>query len=381
MTDDVFDLLIRAGRLFCADSKPDGPGAVAIRDGRIVAAGADVEGSARRTLEFPTGVLLPGLIDLHAHPAKSGSVFGVEPDEFMLRRGTTTVGSQGDAGADNWQTYHAETIEQSQTRVLLAMNLSRVGESTEAGCLECLDDADVDACVSAIESAGESVWAIAVNVSHNACGESDPREVLQRGLTAAVATGLPLLFGMRRPEDWPLAAQLERLRPGDVVTYCFRREPHCIVSDCRVLPEVREARKRGILFDVGHGASSFDFDVAAEAIADDFPPDTISTDLQRRHVGMLPQHDLPLTMSKLHVVGMTMADVFTAVTHAAATALGRPQLGTLAAGTEADLTVLAWDETIGPLADSSGKSRNGGQWSVLLTVRGGAIVEELRVES
>ena len=378
MLDYPFDLLIHAGRLMCADSKLDGPGAVAIRDGRIVAAGVDVEGSARRTLEFSTGVLLPGLIDLHAHPAKAGSMFGVEPDEFMLRRGTTTVGSQGDAGADNWPTYRDETIARSQTRVLLAMNLSRVGESTEAGCLGNLDDADVDGCVAAVESAGESVWAIAVNVSHNACGETDPREVLERGLTVAEATGLPLLFGMRRPEDWPLAEQLGQLRPGDVVTYCFRRKPHCIVSGDRVLPEVHEARKRGILFDVGHGCGSFDFDVAASAIADGFPPDTISTDLQRRHIGMLPQHDLPLTMSKLHAAGMTMADVFNAVTHAPATAMRRPHLGTLATDTEADLTVLAWDETIDTLADTSGKSRNGGQWNVLLTVRGWVITKESR---
>jgi dihydroorotase len=378
MTDDAFDILIRAGRVFCANSKLDEPGAVAIRDGRIVAAGGDVEGSAKRTLEFSTGIVLPGLIDLHAHPAKSGSVFGVEPDEFVLRRGTTTVGSQGDAGASNWPTYRDETIAKSQARVLLAMNLSRVGESTEAGCLECLDDADVDGCVAAVEAAGEHVWAIAVNVSHNACGEADPREVLQRGLTAATATDLSLLFGMRRPEDWPLAEQLEQLRPGDVVTYCFRREPHCIVSGGRVLPEIREARKRGILFDVGHGAGSFDFDVAAEAIADGFPPDTISTDLQRRHIGMSPQHDLPLTMSKLHAAGMPMADVFTAVTHAPATAMRQPHLGTLANGTAADLTVLARDETISTLADTGGKRRDGGQWSALLTVRGGMIVEGAR---
>jgi dihydroorotase len=150
------------------------------------------------------------------------------------------------------------------------------------------------------------------------------------------------------------------------------------VSGGRVLPEIHEARKRGILFDVGHGCGSFDFDVAATAIADGFPPDTISTDLQQRHIGVLPQHDLPLTMSKLHAAGMPMADVFTAVTHAPAMAMRRPHLGTLATGTEADLTVLAWAETIGQLEDTSGKSRNGGQWSVLLTVRGGMVVEELR---
>ena len=272
-----YDLIIEAGRVICPAQRLDGPSAIALRDGRIAAIGSGIQAAADETLRFPNAVLLPGLIDLHAHPACGGSVFGAEPDRWMLRRGTTTACSQGDAGADHIASYVATTIRASRTRVRLAINLSRVGESTQAGCFERLQDADVAACVAAIAEHRAYLWAVAVNVSQHACPTADPREVLRRGLEVASRTDLPLLFGMRRPEDWPLAEQLALLRAGDVVTYCFRRQPHCIVENGRVLTEVCEARDRGVLFDVGHGMASFDFEVAAAAIADGFCPDTIST--------------------------------------------------------------------------------------------------------
>jgi dihydroorotase len=373
--DHEFDLLIRSGRAVCPANGWDRPGAVAVRGGRCVAAGLDVHGTAAETIDLPDSVLLPGLIDLHAHPAKSGSIFGVDPDVHMLRSGVTTVLSQGDAGAGNWRSYVSETIGPSKTRVLLAMNLSRVGESTPAGCFANLDDADVSACVAAVEGCREHVWGIAVNASHHACGRTDPREVVRRGVEAAQQTGLPLLYGMRRPEDWSFDEQLQQLRPGDVVTYCYRRRPHCIVERGRVHPAIRAARERGILFDVGHGMASFDFEVAAAAIADGFPPDTISTDLQRTHVSLAPPHDLPRTMSKLRAAGMAEADVFRAVTARPAAILRREsEIGCLTSGACADFTVLKWHATPTSLFDCHDTVRLGGYWTPLLTVRGGELV-------
>src|SRR5881397_3572088 len=122
-----YDLLIRAGRVICPASGTDSPGAVAVRGDRIVAVGRDVAGNCSRVLNYPDATLLPGLIDLHAHPACSGSVFGVDPDRHMLARGTTTVVSQGDAGADTCETFVQETIEASKARVVLAINLSSTG--------------------------------------------------------------------------------------------------------------------------------------------------------------------------------------------------------------------------------------------------------------
>ena len=369
------DLTIRAGRIWCPASRWDGPGVVAVRGDRIVHLDRDFGGTASKQCDFPDGVLMPGLIDLHAHPARGGSVFGVDPDRWALPFGTTTVMSQGDAGAANLERYLQETMLNCCTRVRLAINLSRVGESTEPGCFASLEDADVAACVEAIERFREHVWGVAVNVSHHACGGSDPREVLRRGLQVAEETGLPLLFGLRRPEDWPLEDQLALLRAGDVVTYCFRRQPHCIVSENRVITAVREARQRGVLFDVGHGTASFAFAVAEAAIAGGFLPNTISTDLQRRHLGASPTHDLPLVMSKLMAAGMPQVEVFRAVTQTPAEVLGIvEQVGTLRLGGCADLTVLCADQQPAVLEDFNAQQRTARRWRSVLTVRGGKVV-------
>ncbi len=375
MKTEDYDLLIRAGRIVCPKTALDGPGAVAVRGDCIAAVGADVAGTAKREFDLPDAVLLPGLIDLHAHPAKSDSVFGVDPDQHILARGTTTVLSQGDAGADHCEAFVRQTIQAAKTRVRLAINLSSVGESTPEGCFEQIENVDVSACLKAIGRFSEHIWGLAVNVSHLACGATDPHEVLSRGLQVAEETGLPLLYGLRRPADWPFEDQLALLRPGDVVTYCFRCEPHGIVANGRVHPAVRSARQRGILFDIGHGKGSFDFPVAEAAIRDGFPPDTISTDLQKRHLSDEPVHDLPRTMSKLLAVGMAEQDVFAAATAKPADVLRlSDEIGSLHEGRCADLTLLHWRDDGEPLVDVNENQRPGGFWEAVMTVRGGSIV-------
>jgi dihydroorotase len=370
-----YDLLIRAGRVVCPASGIDSPGAVAIRGDSIVDVGRTIAGNCWRILDFPDAILLPGLIDLHAHPACSGSIFGVDPDRHMLPRGVTTVVSQGDAGASTCEMFVRETIERSRTQIKLAINLSAAGEAGPAGCFEHLDKIDVACCVSTIERFREHIWGIAVNTSHHCCGSTDPREVLRRGLRVAAATGLPILFGMRRPEDWPIDEQLALLRRADVVTYCFRSTPHCIVKHGRVHCAVRAARDRGVLFDVGHGCSSFDFSVAEAAIQDNFAPDTISTDLQRAHIGQQPVHDLPLVMSKLLATGMAERDVFAAVTSTPARILGmEQQIGSLKVGMRADLVLLRWHNRSERLVDVNGQPRTAGRWEAIATIRAGRTV-------
>lgn len=371
----TYDLLIRAGRVVCPATGFDGPGTVAVRGDRIVAVGPDVAGDGRQTIDDPAAILLPGLIDLHAHPAKSGSRFGVDPDRHQLLRGTTTTLSQGDAGADGFESYLHDTIKSSQTQVLSAINLSVRGEAGPESCFAKLEWADVAACVNAVKKYRSHIWGIAVNTSHHACGSTDPREVFRRGLAATEATGLPLLYGMRRPEDWPLEEQLCQLRPGDVVTYCYRRTPHCIVHEGRMLDAVLHTRGRGVLFDIGHGTNSFDFVTAETALHLGFPPDTISTDLQRDHIGQTQTHDLPLMMSKLHAAGMPELEVFRAVTSRPAEILGlEHEIGTLAVGSRADFVLLHRQEASEPLADSHGNTRPGKHWTAVATIRGGLMI-------
>jgi dihydroorotase len=375
MPNEPLDLLIRTGRALAPGSPASGPVAVAVRGDRIAAVGLLPSVSARHTWEFPNGILLPGLIDLHAHPACEGSIFGVDPDLEFLPQGVTTVLSQGDAGASNWPHYRRTTIASSRIRVRLAINLSALGEAAH-GCFKDLKAIDVEACVQAIEGdAGRFIWGIAVNASHHACGATDPREVLRRARIAAERTGRPLLYGMRRPADWPLAAQMEQLRPGDVVTYCFRREPHCIIEASRVHPAIHAARARGIIFDVGHGTASFDFPTAEAALADGFPPDTISTDWQACHRGLQPPHSLPRVMAKLLAAGMSAPEVLAAVTATPARILRLDdEIGCLRPGACADLVVLAWNDRAAPLEDTHGNRRRGGCWETLLTVRAGHVL-------
>jgi dihydroorotase len=372
------DLLLHAERLFCAATGLDGPGAVAVQGDRIVAAGPQVSLPARQVIDLPHALLLPGLVDLHAHPAVSGSKFGIAPDLHLLPRGVTTVLSQGDAGASNWLAYRATTIDVSRTRVRLAINLSARGEAMPGPSLADLNDADVAACIAAIQAGGELIWGIALNISPAACGESNPRELMARALAVAEATQRPLLFGSRRAPDLTLAEQLDWLRPGDVLTYCLNDYADgcdALVREGVVRDEVWVARRRGVLFDVGHGMQSFSFAVAEAALAQSFLPDTISTDQYGRHVGSMPQHDLARTMSKFLAIGMSETEAFARVTHRPAQVLGLAgEIGTLAPGSCADLAALRWNPTALPLRDVNGAERPGGCWEPVLTIRGGQLV-------
>ena len=315
-------------------------------------------------------------MDAHAHPALSGSKYGIAPDTHILPYGSTTLLSQGDAGAHNWDRYKAETVAGSRTRILMALNLSASGESNEEGCFANLADADVDACVATVMQDPESIWGIAVNVGPNNCRENDPREIMARALAAAERTGKPLLIGQRRHDDWALAEQFNLLRPGDVVTYCYHARAGSIVADGRVLDCVWAARERGILFDLGHGMDSFNFEIATIAIAEGFLPDTISGDVYARHGGATPRHHLPLVMSKLRAAGMQEADIWPRVTSRPAALLGlENEIGALTPGACADLAVLRWHDAPQAHRDAAGNEREGGVWEPVLTVRGGEIVD------
>lgn len=373
MSGNTHELLIRAGRVYCAQNHFDAPAAVAVSEGRITAVGPHLsEIVADRVLNFPDAVLLPGLVDLHAHPAISGSKYGINPDTELLNRGVTTVLSQGDAGGNNWEEYRRTTLLPTRTRIRMALNLSALGESMPGGCFEELAWADVDQCDAAIESSADEIWGIAVNVSRIACGKTDPRAVMDRALQVAAQMGRPILYGMREPHDWPLDDQLAQLRSGDVVTYCFRAEPNGIVQNGAIPGCIRAARERGVLFDVGHGMASFDFSVAETALAAGFPPDTISSDQYARHIGLKPQHDLLRTMSKLIAAGMPEPDAFAAVTSRPANILRLgDEIGQLTPGACADLSVIQFNADAAPLTDTQSVPRPGGCWEPVLTIRAG----------
>jgi dihydroorotase len=158
-------------------------------------------------------------------------------------------------------------------------------------------------------------------------------------LEAADAVGLPLMTHIDEPP--PGRSQvLPRLRKGDVLTHCFRPFPNApIFASGAVRPDMRLARERGVIFDIGHGMGSFDFEVARAMLKEGLAPDVISSDVHLYCVDG-PSFDMLVCMSKLQALGMPLLDVLRAATQKPAEVIGREDLGRLAVGLPADIAVL-----------------------------------------
>ena len=170
---------------------------------------------------------------------------------------------------------------------------------------------------------------------------------------------------------------LELLRAGDVLTHSFHGHPRTGILDDegRIARSVRQARERGVLFDVGHGAGGFSFAVA-EALAQDFPPDTISSDLHEYNVRG-PVYDLVTALSKFLLMGLPLEQVIAKVTAVPSRAMPFPErIGTLAPGAVGDVVVLAVREGEFAFRDTRGVERLGAQkLEPVAIVRGGRLYE------
>jgi len=192
-----------------------------------------------------------------------------------------------------------------------------------------------------------------VRVGRNAGGSSGVAP-LDIALQVAEELGLPLMAHIDEPPP-SYEDVLDRLRPGDVLTHCFRPFPNSpVTGQGAIKPAVLEARQRGILFDVGHGMGSFAFKTARAMLAAGFMPDTISSDL---HILNLegPVFDQATTLAKFLNLGTPLLDVVRATTVNAAAAIRRPELGTLRPGSMGDATIFSISEGRFPLVDSVGE--------------------------
>ena len=333
------DLRIEAGRIGVV-----GPGL-------IPDSGADV-------LDATDLLVVPGLVDLHVHVYPGVADLSVEADPTCLGRGATTVVDGGSAGANTFAGFRKLVAEPSRGRILAFLNISAMGQvDTHLGELHDLRFADPERAIAVAEANRDLIVGFKVRVSEMLAGPNGIAG-LERALEAGTATGLPVMVHIGGT-TFGLEEVVDRLRPGDVVTHSFTGwQPGGILGDDgRIVAAAREARARGVHFDVGHGAGSFTWRVGEAALADDFRPDSISTDLHRFNVAS-PVHDLATTMSKFLLLGLSLEEVLAMVTTAPAATLGMTgQIGSLAVGSEADVTVLRVEEGRFDLVDSAGDIR------------------------
>lgn len=373
-----FDLVVKGGHVVDPAQGIDGKMDVAISRGRIAALEHNIEGSGRdvsgaRLVDATGAFVVPGLIDIHAHVYTGVCPLTIAADEMCAQSGVTTIVSAGDAGANTVEGFRQLIFNASRTRVLAFLHISTtglatfpVGESIQIGLL------DVAAAEAAIARFPDMIVGLKVRQGGAGVTGTNGLEPLRRALTVGRSTGLPVMVHIT-DSDEPIADLLAMLREGDIVTHCFTGSANGLRQDGRIVESAIRARERGVLFDVGHGAASFDFEAAHAAATVGFWPDTISTDL---HSISAPKvKNLPDVMSKMLAVGMPLGDVISAVTNRAAAAICRQdQLGALRIGAVADIAVLDLLSGAVELTDNFGHRRSTNTTlSARHTIRAGAV--------
>jgi dihydroorotase len=352
-----YDLVLRNGRVIDPSQNIDRIADVAFAQGRVAALGERLEAAEVR--DVSGSIVTPGLIDLHTHVYWGGTSLGVDPDEYAKASAVTTCVDTGSAGPGNFAGFRKHVIERATVRVLPYLHVSfagiygfsnriMVGEGHDLRLLAARD------CLDVVEANRDLIIGIKVRLGRNASGAAGivPLDVAEQ---VADQTNLPLMVHIDEPPP-SYEAVVERLRPGDVLTHCFRPFPNAPVDGRgKVKPALLAARQRGVIFDIGHGMGSFSWKTARAMMAEGFAPDTISSDVHALCING-PAFDQVTTLSKFLALGMRLKDVIAASTINAAAALKRPDLGTLKPGAAGDASVLSLDEGAFPLVDVLGET-------------------------
>lgn len=382
----TYNIIIKGGHVIDPKNSIDAIMDVAVQDGKIALVSKNIDAKKGMQVVDAKGLYVtPGLIDIHSHNfwgtepdhAYENGNLALPPDGFTFRNGVTTVVDAGSSGWRTFPTFKAQTIDQSQTRVLAFLNI--VGEGMRGGYEQ--NTTDMDPRMAAIVAKRYKDLIVGYKVAHFEGHEWTP---VDHAVEASKQSGgIPLMidFGGSNP---PLSIEelfMQHLRPGDIFTHCFGqlggREYIVDLTTNKVKPFVWAARKKGIYFDVGYGGISFAYSQAIPAAKEGFFPNSISTDI---HVGSMnnAMKDMLTTMSKFLAMGMDLKSVIQAGTSNPAHEINHEELGNLSVGADADVAVLNLREGKFGLFDYTGYKLNASKkLECEMTVRAGKIVYDL----
>ncbi|WP_029137516.1 amidohydrolase family protein [Nakamurella lactea] len=346
------ELHIIGGRLIDPAGGLDAFHDLAIKDGRIRAVGELDTGQARQVLDATGLLVTPGLIDMHTHLHAGGSFWGLEPDPVAWYTGVTHWVDAGSVGAYGMAGF-LEARKDFRVNTSLLLHISAQGLSAQTGESRDLAFLDVDALVAAAANRPDIVKGIKVRMDGSTVGDNG-LQPLRTALAAGEATGLPLMMHIG-PAPFSLDQLVDLLRPGDILTHCAGRTADGILRPGRIRDSLREAHRRGVIFDIGHGAGGFNFEVAEAYLAQSLPPHVISTDLHALSASG-PAFDLPTVIAKQRAIGMSLVDAIRATTATPAQVLGLAG-GTLAVGSAADVAVFRLVDGPFAVADTQGATR------------------------
>ncbi|MSR84083.1 MAG: amidohydrolase/deacetylase family metallohydrolase [Candidatus Latescibacteria bacterium] len=366
---ETYDLLLRGGHVIDPKNGVNSQADVAIKGGKIAALGPALAGTATKTIDVGGLYVTPGLIDIHLH-AYGGYEGWLFPDQHNLPYGVTTVVDTGGAGWKDFEDFKTTIIERSRTRVLAFVNIVRDGM---------IGAPEQDTTQMQPEPCAEMIRRYPQHIvgSKTAHFGGPGWEASGGAIEAARLSGTIAMIDFAPQPTRTYKELLERLNPGDIHTHLYAAHIPLLDENKKINDYVWEARRRGVIFDTGHGAGSFWFRIAVPAMAQGFPPDTISTDLHKSS-RLSANALMPVTMSKFLALGMPLQEVVYRSTQKPAEVIRRPELGTLSIGAEADVAVLEVQQGNFGFTDSGGARQDGTQkLECQLTLRAGEVVWDL----
>ncbi len=374
------DILIKNGHVIDPGNSIDEPMDVAITGGKILKVAKGIPASGARQVIDATGMFVtPGFIDPHTHVfvgSNQGFADGfscVSPDDITLKAGITTVVDAGTSGWRNFPLFKKNIIDRSTTRVLAFLNIAGDG-MTGFPSEEDMNDMDARMTSLVIKQYPEII--VGVKLGHFRGKEWTPFE---SAMEACEIANVLFFLECHLPE-YPLDELLKRMRPGDIFshTYCTASDRECILDEAgRLKNSVIEAKKKGILFDVGHGGAMFHFDIAVPALKQGLVPNSFGSDLHRSSMNSGMKNMLE-TMSKFLNMGMSLKDVINSATWSTANEIKRTDLGNLKAGAEADVAIISVRKgNFGFIDTKNNKLQGDRRLEAEMTIKGGKVVWDL----
>lgn len=357
----ILDLLIIRGTVIDPSSKLQEKQDVGVRDGKIVGlfkpGEIDSGASVKEIVDATDCFVTPGLIDIHTHVFEGGTELGINADAVGIHQGVTTVVDAGSSGVDTFKDFLSKVVETNSTQVLAWINIARDGLHSGLSELGNIENLAPKETVNLIRQ-NEIIRGIKVRMSGSVVKESGIKP-LHIAKEAAREAHVPVLVHVGNAP--PLLGDiLDTLEKNDVVTHVFHGKPGGILdAQGGLIPQAWAALERGVLFDVGHGTSSFSFKTMMRAKELNVLPYSISTDIYQKNFNG-PVYSLTMTMSKILALGFTLEQVIEATTWSPAKLLGlQDRIGTLQVGTTADITILRLYDEIMEFTDSEGMTLQG----------------------
>jgi len=376
-----YHLLLRGGQVVDPRNGINAVRDVAIRDGRIAAVAAGIDpAAALKTIDVSGLYVTPGLVDLHVHTfastAEARSYAGdqsVYPDGFTFRSGVTTAVDAGCAGWRNFEEFKTTVIDRSKTRMLALLNI--VGHGMRGSRFE-NDLDDMQVAPTAAMAQRHKGLIVGIKTAHYSGPEFLP---VERAVEAGTIADIPVMvdFGQAQHDRSLSDLLVRKLRPGDIYTHVYSGLRGELDPSGHANQALTLGRRRGVLFDVGHGGGSFAWRVAVPIVGEGILPDTISTDL---HAGSMNNgmKDMLNVMSKFLALGLTLNEVIERSTWNAARAIKQEQLGHLSVGAVADIAVLRVEKgEFGFLDVYSARLKGKERLACEMTLREGKLVYDL----